>query len=80
MIPHYHQDDYTYEQMQEEAWFKDTTGSNGEVTFKQIPTNIIHYNAYTVFVYYDEDNYAYPSNSYYIHRNQVTEITVHVNL
>lgn len=80
MIPHYHQDDYAYEQMQEEEWFNGTTGSNGEVTFKQIPTNDIHYNSYTVFVYYDEANYAYPSNSYYIHRNQVTEITVHVNL
>ena len=66
MIPHYHYDNYTYEHMQEEAWFQGTTGSDGMVTFEQVPANDINYNSYAVFVYHDEDNYEYPGKSYYI--------------
>lgn len=80
MIPHYQYNNYTYEAMQEEAWYQAPTGSDGVVTFEQVPANTINYNSYTVFVYYDEDNYAYPPNSYYIYRDQVTEITVNVDL
>ena len=66
--------------MQEEACFQGSTGSDGIITFEQVPANDINYNSYTVFVYYDEDNYEYPGKTYYIHRNHLTEITVHVDL
>jgi hypothetical protein len=66
--------------MQEEAWFQGSTGSEGTVTFEQVPANSIDSNSYTVFLYYDENNYAYPPNSYYIYRDQGTEITVNVSL
>ncbi|MDZ7777614.1 MAG: hypothetical protein U5L09_19350 [Bacteroidales bacterium] len=57
------------EAMQEEAWFQGSTGSGDIVTFEQVPANSIKSNSYTVFVYYDENNYAYPPNSYYIYRD-----------
>ena len=80
LIPHYYYFDYSYEQMQEEAWFQGTTGSSGAVTFEKVPENIEYYNEYSVFIYYDEENYEYQNKGIYIRKDEHEKMTFKVDL
>ena len=80
LIPHFRYNDYTYGQMQNEAWYKGTTDSSGEVTFERVPSNVEYSNEYSVFIYYDEDNYEYPHKGIYLSKGDHRQITVKVDL
>jgi hypothetical protein len=80
LIPHFRYNDYTYEQMQEEAWYQGTTDSSGEVTFERVPANVKYSNEYSVFIYYDEDNFTYPYKGIYLSKGDHRQITLKVDL
>lgn len=80
VLPFYHQANLTYEEMVEKRWYNSTTDASGEVTFTKVPAYDQYTQPYSFFVYYDEENYAYPFKDVNVSRDQHVRVSLQVDL
>lgn len=83
LIPHpnYSNEEYSYDDLLDEAYFTGTTNQDGIIVFENVPALGYQGKVYSVMAYYNDTTWDYPiyDNSFYMFKDGEVDFTVHVN-
>lgn len=79
--PAYSNEEYTYEELIQEAYYTDVTGQDGTVTFTGVPAGSPYSYEYSIMAWYDQNTWDYPlsGNSLWVTKGIERKYTIEVN-